>query len=81
MDSGVSINVSVLFNFVDSLSDFCAICARARGVGSIKRLGGGHWLLGALLDVEKGTKKFSPEMYVGDTGGIFPSYHAEIARS
>jgi hypothetical protein len=36
-----------------------------RGVGSIKRLGGGHQIPGALLDIEKGTEKISN----GNVGG------------
>ena len=45
-----------------------------RGVGSIKRLGGGgrgHRLPGALLDIERAPKKFSPEMLAttGEGGG------------
>ena len=43
-----------------------------RGVGSIKRLGGGHRFQGHFGILKRAPKKFFPEMLA--TGGIFPSY-------
>jgi hypothetical protein len=56
----------------------------SRGVGSIKRLGGGGTgFQGQFRILKRAPKKFFPEMLATCGGGgkkIFPSYHTEIAR-
>jgi hypothetical protein len=71
-----------IFQVIASLPTDVFVIIATRGVGSIKRLGGGEAPAsrGTLKHRKGHLKNFSRKCWRRGGGGIFPSCHTEIAR-